>query len=163
MAANESMFTSDNEDWGTPACVLERVLRIDRIALDPCHGPAGKVQADTYYSQAEDGLSLPWRGGQGLVYMNPPYGRGIGDWVDKSIDEYTMGAEVVALVPARVETRWFYKYWAFAAAVCFWKGRLKFLGASDNSAPFPSAVVYLGDRVKRFDTAFRDAGIVLRL
>jgi len=163
MAMNESMFTSESEDWGTPACVLDKVLQFDRIALDPCAGPAGRVNADLLYGRAEDGLSLSWLRGNGIVYMNPPYGRGIGEWVDKSIQEYRIGAEIVALVPARVETRWFYKYWENATAICFWKGRLKFVGASDNSAPFPSAVVYLGDRAKRFEVAFRGAGVVIRL
>jgi site-specific DNA-methyltransferase (adenine-specific) len=50
------------------------------------------------------------------------------------------GATVVCLVPARTDTAWWHDYAAKAAEIRFVRGRLKF-GDSQNSAPFPSAVV----------------------
>lgn len=87
--------------------------------------------------------------------MNPPYGDKIGDWTDKLRTEYRNGSitEAVALVPARVDTAWFQP---FDYAI-FISGRLKFSGVH-NSAPFPSAVLYLGVNKKLFRSTFSDLG-----
>ena len=71
--------------------------------------------------------------------MNPPYGRGIGAWLEKAFRSAAMGATVVCLLPARTDTAWFQDY-AMKGEVRFIRGRLKF-GGHANSAPFPSAVV----------------------
>ena len=48
--------------------------------------------------------------------------------------------KVVMLIPARTDTKYWHNYVMKASEIHFVKGRLKF-GDSDNSAPFPSAVV----------------------
>jgi hypothetical protein len=85
------------------------------------------------------GLKQQW---SGKVFVNPPYGREIGQWVRKAWEESLHGTLVVCLVPARVDTRWWHDY-AKKGHVYFLRGRLKFGGAS-NSAPFPSAIVTFG-------------------
>src|SRR5690606_4287150 len=74
------------------------------------------------------------------VFMNPPYGRVIADWIRKAYEEAQAGALVVALIPARTDTRYWHEYVMKAAEIRLVKGRLKF-GNSRDSAPFPSAVV----------------------
>ena len=71
--------------------------------------------------------------------MNPPYGNEIKAWVEKAYITSLYGGTVVCLVPARVDTSW---WWDFCinGEIRFLRGRLKF-GTSANSAPFPSAVV----------------------
>lgn len=49
-------------------------------------------------------------------------------------------ATVVCLIPARTDTKYWHDFCMNASEIRFVKGRLKF-GDSDNSAPFPSAVV----------------------
>ena len=44
------------------------------------------------------------------------------------------------LIPARTDTKYWHNYVMKASEIYFVRGRLKF-GDSDNSAPFPSAVV----------------------
>ena len=74
------------------------------------------------------------------AFMNPPYGREIAAWVEKAYrSAKENGATVVCLLPARVDTRWWHDYCA-KGEVFFVRGRLKF-GGSENSAPFPNAVV----------------------
>ena len=70
--------------------------------------------------------------------MNPPYGREIKNWVKKASKE----RRVVALLPARTDTKWFhdYIYKKRKTEIRFIKGRLKF-GNAKNSAPFPSMIV----------------------
>jgi hypothetical protein len=64
----------------------------------------------------------------------------IGQWVQKAYESAQLGALVVCLLPARVDTRWWHDYVIPYAEVRYLKGRLKF-GGTGNSAPFPSAVV----------------------
>jgi site-specific DNA-methyltransferase (adenine-specific) len=71
--------------------------------------------------------------------MNPPYGREIGKWMKKAVEEWKRGNTVVCLVPARTDTAWWHDY-AIKGEIRFIRGRLKF-GGGKSSAPFPSAIV----------------------
>lgn len=154
-------YSSESAEWRTPDSIIRAVVLVmGQIDLDPCSNSryAPNVPAQAIYTREEDGLSKRWRG---RVYMNPPYGDEIGLWIEKLLAEYEHGEvrEAIALVPARTDTKWFQRL--FDYAICFVHGRLKFKGANgecDNSAPFPSAVVYLGDRLERFTTAFEPLG-----
>jgi hypothetical protein len=87
--------------------------------------------------------------------MNPPYGRGIGQWVEKAQQEYVDGRTdaVVMLLPARVDTGWWRTAVFNAHGFAIIRGRLTF---SDfpSAAPFPSAVVYYGPDLDGFRKAF---------
>ena len=86
----------------------------------------------------QDGLQHKW---EGRCWMNPPYGRKIGQWVQKAYESSLQGATVVCLLPARTDTAWWHDFCiAHAAKITFLRGRLKF-GDAKHSAPFPSAVV----------------------
>lgn len=75
-----------------------------------------------------------------IAFMNPPYGREIGRWMEKANDAAKEGATVVCLVPARTDTQWMHEVCIPYGSIEFIKGRLKFGGAK-NSAPFPSMIV----------------------
>jgi len=133
------------------------------VGLDPCSNPQSIVGAAEEWSleTSQDGLAPNW-GSYGPVYVNPPYGRGaIDQWAAKIALEGAFGVELIALLPARVDTSWFRAVWT-ARAVCFWSGRIKFLGA-ESGAPFPSALPYWGGHVDRFCEVFSAAGKVLVL
>jgi len=77
--------------------------------------------------------------------MNPPYGRGIIDWVRKAFFETRIGGcEVVGLLPARTDTKWWHQYVMRAHTVMLCQGRIKFEvhGVPKDAAPFPSAIAY---------------------
>ena len=82
--------------------------------------------------------------------MNPPYGREIGDWIQKAWDEKQNGVTTVCLVPARTDTKWWSIFWDHdihrvrdpSDEVRFVKGRIRFDGAP-AAAPFPSAIIVL--------------------
>ena len=82
---------------------------------------------------------FPKVGGGEVVFCNPPYGRELPKWVKKCYEE-SRHADVVMLIPARTDTRWFHDYIYGKAEIRFIKGRLKF-GNAKQSAPFPSMVV----------------------
>lgn len=152
-------MSSVRPDWNTPSIVLSKVRAIDQIVLDPCSNSNSIVGAQYTYdgsSLAMDGLIQTWQLG-GLVYVNPPYGQDIVAWTSKCAAEASQGVEIVSLVPARTDTKWWHTDIVGSDNVLFWSGRLKFLGAA-SSAPFPSAVVYWGERSKRFKKAFEGCG-----
>jgi phage N-6-adenine-methyltransferase len=152
------LFSSVKSEWYTPKKIIEGVVRLfGQIDLDPCSNDKENptVPALNHFTKEDDGLSHEWIG---KVYMNPPYGSDIPDWVEKVYWEYTKGTttEAVCLVPARTDTAWFNSLECFPRL--FIKGRLQFSGYH-NSAPFPSALFYLGDRVEDFVRIFSDLGV----
>ena len=127
-----TLFSSKTGEWATPQEFFDKLSwRFGPFDLDPCADPTNTKCAN-FFTEAENGLSKSWVGFTSFV--NPPYGRGIDQWI-RSED-----TKVVMLIPARTDTKYWHKYVMKADEVYFVKGRLKF-GDSDNSAPFPSAVV----------------------
>jgi phage N-6-adenine-methyltransferase len=155
-----ALMTSDSVEWYTPQHVVERVLAaLDGVDLDPCADAGRSIPAARHYTEAEDGLAHEWHG---RVYMNPPYARHVIEkWTGKLAAEFASGrvTEAIALVPARVDTRWWRDF--PARSVCFVNGRLKFSGV-EGSAPFPSALLYLGARPEVFDAVFSTVGRIYR-
>ncbi len=150
-------FSSDTPEWYTPHRIVQRVVSVlNQISLDPCSNNLVKpnVPAAKHYTKEHDGLSQPWGG---KVFMNPPYGDEIINWVRKLKNEYETGGvtEAIALVPARTDTEWFRLLREYAK--CFISGRLKFNDAL-VSAPFPSVSIYLGSDIERFVKMFGDIG-----
>lgn len=138
-AVQKVMFSSKTGEWATPQEFFDKLnWRFGPFDLDPCADPVNTKCAN-FYTEAEDGLSKDWAGH--TVFVNPPYGRGIDKWIQKAYTEsMNLDTRVVMLIPARTDTKYWHRYVMKAAEVHFVKGRLKF-GDSDNSAPFPSAVI----------------------
>ena len=100
----------------------------------------------------------------GTVFLNPPYGRTLNQWVTKSRLAVEEGHSdtVVALVPSRTDTGWWHDNVAGKAYAFLLRGRLKF-GDGKQSAPFPSALVIWGIKpvqVRRMKMEFPEAAIV---
>lgn len=130
-------FSSATPEWYTPQDFFERLNAEFNFTLDPC-STHENAKCEKHYTEADDGLKQSWHGE--TVFMNPPYGRPIKDWMRKAYESSNRnGATVVCLVPARTDTAWWHDY-AMHGEIRFLRGRLKFGGAMDN-APFPSAVV----------------------
>jgi phage N-6-adenine-methyltransferase len=123
-------FASTTDLWSTPQDLFDRLNTEFEFTLDVCATPEN-AKCTEFYTMAEDGLAQPWEG--------VPYGRAIGKWMHKALMAATAGATVVALVPARTDTKWWHDY-ATKGEIRFLPGRLKF-GGGEHSAPFPSAVV----------------------
>jgi phage N-6-adenine-methyltransferase len=130
-------FSSASCEWATPQDFFDELNARYAFTLDPCATPEN-AKCPNFYTKEQDGLRQPWTG---RVWMNPPYGRTIGQWIRKAWESVQQGeAElVVCLVPSRTDTAWWHDY-CESAEVTHLHGRLRFGGAK-NSAPFPSAVV----------------------
>ena len=140
MLANQGMFTSNTDIWATPQDFFNILNEEFGFELDVCALPEN-AKCQQYFCPDQDGLKQSW---EGKVWMNPPYGREIGLWVEKAYKKAQRpGTTVVCLLPARTDTKWWHDY-CLSGEIRFVKGRLKF-GGSSNSAPFPSAVVIFGE------------------
>jgi len=152
---NEGMFSSKSSEWETPQWLFDMLNRAYKFTLDPCCRNEN-AKCEKYYTEEDDGLSKNWEGE--TVFMNPPYGRKIGDWLKKAYEECKKNyTRVVCLVPARTDTAWWHDYVMKSKLVMLVRGRLKFVkwnyeqvadetdgvwvSSKESSAPFPSAIV----------------------
>ncbi len=138
--------SSIDGDWCTPRWILDLVVgAVGKFDLDPCSPGKGKsaVEARIHLTAQDDGLAHDWLGR--AVWLNPPYGKGIGNWLAKARHEVAVGHArcVVALIPARSDTDWFHRHCSGHADILLLKGRLHF-GDGPTPAPFPSALVGYG-------------------
>lgn len=143
------MFSSDKMDWQTPAGLFDYVSRkvggfdLDAAAHHSNHlcdrwlGPAGEW---------EDALSdRPWCEAGNTIWLNPPYGRNVGAWVERAYRETVApNLRVVCLIFARTDTQWWHDWVMKAELVQFIKGRIAFHrnGQSGQAAPAPSCLVH---------------------
>ena len=130
-------FSSRSNEWQTPPALFARLHSEFNFTLDPCASHENH-KCEKYFTKADNGLSKSWAGER--VFMNPPYGREIGHWVEKA---YRENALVVSLIPARTDTRYWHEYCMKANEIRFISGRVKF-GDGSQPAPFPSCIVVFG-------------------
>lgn len=143
---NKGLFSSNSNEWGTPQELFNKLNKEFNFTLDPCSSDESH-KCKKYYTMKDDGLTKDWS--KDIVFMNPPYGREIPDWIEKAYKESLKGAVVVGLLPARTDTKYFHNFIYNKSEIRFIKGRLKFEGFGDNkpckyfnsAAPFPSMIV----------------------
>ena len=129
-------FSSASDNWATPQAFFDACNQeFGPFTLDVCASPTN-AKCDRFFTVSDDGLKQLW---DGRVWMNPPYGRTIGRWMQKAYESSLAGAFVACLVPARTDTAWWHEY-AARGRVRFLRGRLRF-GGHKHGAPFPSALV----------------------
>ena len=128
-------------EWWTPPEVFQKLnIEFDIDVASP-KGGVDWIPAKKYFTKEDNGLEQEW---QGTVWMNPPYGRFTGSWLDKFI-EHNNG---IALVFSRTETQWFHNYALKADALSFTKGRFAFYknGIKGDSAAVGSLFIACGDK-----------------
>jgi len=146
-----ALFSSARQDWATPSSFIEwlRVERSVELDLDAAalHTTAKAPRyfgPDRTFAADRDGLAAPWRG---RVWLNPPFGREIGVWLEKCAQEIKRPEVecIWVLVPARTDTKWFHEIvMPNAYLVYLIKGRFNFScpGHVENAnAPFPNMLV----------------------
>lgn len=149
----------------TPEWFLECVRYVNIIRLDPCTTRANPTRAD-YIRTIDcepDGLETDWRhpGKRGLVFVNPPYGRGLMDgWARKICHEAGRGNEIIALVRGDTSTEWAHILFKECTFCCFPK-RIRFKGAT-GSPNFHNLVFYFGPNLDVFRVAFGRVGPIVR-
>lgn len=170
MATRVKGLTGEIE-WYTPRQYLDAAVEVmGGIELDPASSTAAQehVQADRWFTLAEDGLAQPWTG---RVFLNPPYAMpAIKQFTNKLVDSFTAGdvTEAIFLTNNATDTEWFHTAAQAAAAICFTRGRISFLQARDGellekcSPTHGQAFFYFGPNARGFKAVFSTFGITLR-
>lgn len=154
MPTGAAQLSSKSVEWRTPRSLALKYIDLHGLTTDVC-ATHGMEQLPHYFSPQQNGLVQSWQGLR--CWMNPPYGRGLKEWVRKACLEvmFCDCEVVVALLPVRTDTTWWHEFIIGKAHVEFLKGRLKFetptmidldegrvlATAPTQAAPFPSAIV----------------------
>jgi phage N-6-adenine-methyltransferase len=131
-------------EWGTPKWIVDPLSSaVGGFTLDPASGAKPEPYAENRFvgANGENGLERDWFG---HVWLNPPYGREHNkDWAEKTFNEAQRDEvkSITALVPASMETNWFQSYYGKADYFTFIDTRVKFHGAGEHNASFPSVIV----------------------
>ena len=138
MTLNLSLYQSDNTEWETPAHLFTALHKEFRFTLDAA-ASAKNAKVSRYYDQKQDALQLRW---SGRVWLNPPYGSMIPQFVEKARDEVLQKhcKLVVCLLPVRSDTQWWHRNVMHSTELRLLTRRLSFVG-SNNKAPFPACIV----------------------
>ena len=132
-------FSSQTPEWTTPPWLFDALDKEFGFTLDPCSTHTN-AKCAKHFIREDNGLAKSWR--DEVVFMNPPYGAEISDWMEKAHASASQeAATVVCLIAARTDTTWWQQY-AMKHEIRLLRGRLKF-GDGRNSAPFPSAGVVM--------------------
>jgi site-specific DNA-methyltransferase (adenine-specific) len=148
---NRVHFSSLYGKWSTDDGLFDELDKEFNFVLDAC-AEAGTAKCAKFFTVEDNALVQDWYVasgfGAGAIWCNPPYGRGVIDWVRKGFDESRKGCCVVMLLASRTDTLWFSEY-AARGEVRFIQGRLRF-GNAKNSAPFPSVVIIFDGSDSKF-------------
>lgn len=130
-------YSSASDEWSTPPDFFARMNAEFGFTLDAAASRANH-KCSRYFTAEDDALTQEWNG---VVWLNPPYSRGLqGRFLRKALESARGGATVVCLIPARTDTAVWHEIIFPYAEIRFVRGRLRFEGATAG-APFPSAVV----------------------
>jgi len=136
----------DKREWGTPQSLYYELYLEFKFTVDVC---ASSVNAKCvrYWDEETDGLVQDWS--KDVCWMNPPYGRELGQWMYKAYTESQRGATVVCLVPVCSDLGWWHDY-AMKGEIRFLRGRVSYIAGDKKAgaAPFPSAIVIFRPKEK---------------
>jgi phage N-6-adenine-methyltransferase len=143
--------STDKSEWCTPPKLYKQLdeefhFDIDAACnVDNCLCPFG-LAIEYQNSLETDWCNLPDFKQNPIMFLNPPYGRGIIEaFMKKAFEESQKGATVVCLVPFN-GAGWFKKYCLRAAEMRI-VGRVKYVGHDlegnpiENSPTFDSCIV----------------------
>ncbi len=161
------VINGGGDEWYTPPQYVEAAREVmGGIDLDPASNDiaAQWINATSYYTIHDNGLAKSW---EGRVWMNPPYSQPlVSQFFEKLLNEFEKGAvsEAIALTNNNTDTAWFHRVMQDVQALCFTRGRIKFLfeGINKKGRPTQGQVFYyLGPAPQRFVEVFSQFGTCL--
>lgn len=111
--------TNETVEWYTPPWLFEALGVV--FDVDPCANPDKSTPARRHICLPTDGLNAEW--GEGMAWVNPPYGAHLPAWIAR-LKQHGNG---IALVFVRTDTGWFQDNAPDAAL--FLRKRVRFIDA----------------------------------
>ena len=138
-------------DWETPVELFDALDSVFEFELDAA-ATAANTKCDNFISPQEDAFGVDWSSrvpAGSSVWLNPPYGRGVGKWLEKAYSESLRGITVVVLIMVRTDSNW-WKDWAMRAAeIRLIRGRVHFeRNGESGPATAPSAVLVFSEDLR---------------
>ena len=161
-------FGTGENEWYTPADHLALARKVlGAIDLDPASSEIANrtVQAERFFTIDDNGLESEWAG---RVWLNPPYAQpAISHFSEKMVAEVNSGRIDAALMLTHnyTDTAWFQRLARAASAICFTRGRVRFV-SPDGVLAAPTqgqAFFYFGHDVDLFVEVFASVGFVVEV
>jgi len=131
---------SSSTEWKTPKWLFDRLYEEFGFQIDAC-ASSSNTMCQAYIDEDQDCLETSW----GLTYklttvwMNPPWGRGVGKFIQRAYEQSKLNRMVVAcLLPANTDTRWWRDWVWKASEVRLITGRLHFVCEDGRTGPCPT-------------------------
>ncbi len=140
--------TVGEETWLTPVEIVRSLGPFDLDPATPQNGMPWRT-ATRMLKPSDDGLATFWPKSD-FVWHNPPYGKGMGEWLKKAANH----GNGLTLIFARTDTQAFHEnVWRHpnATAVFFFEGRLQFCNPKGNkvgSAGAASVLIAYGKKAR---------------
>jgi phage N-6-adenine-methyltransferase len=158
-------YNSGENEWYTPLKFIKSARNVmGSITLDPASSNEANeiVKAETIYTKEDDGLTKSWYGN---IWLNPPYAQPlISHFSNKLIEQLSNINQACVLTNNATETEWYQRMMLKCDAVCFIKGRVKFLDLDGDATGAPlqgQTIMYFGKNINEFDTEFSKYGICI--
>lgn len=131
------------DDWETPPALFDALNQEFHFTLDAAASMENKKASRFLTGPCEGercqftnrgigcGLCASWF--RENVWLNPPYGTGLGAWIEKAAREAARDAVTVMLLPANTDTAWFKRLWEVSSELRFLSGRVNFVGTTSSN------------------------------
>ncbi len=144
------------DEWYTPPEIFQALgVEFDLDVASPAWGRAYlSVPARHFICPPDDGLSAKW---EGFVWMNPPFGgrNGHVPWLRRFIEH----GNGLGLVRAYTSAAWFHDHVPAVDAVCFPRGKTKFVRPDGSRGNSPGHGIILMAMGPRATNALRCSGL----
>lgn len=159
---------SGENEWYTPSDYIESARQMmGSIDVDPASSEEANkiVGAKEFYTIQNNGLDENWKGN---VWMNPPYSQPlIAQFCNILVEKYKNKEinQACVLVNNATETTFFQNMLSVCLAICFIKGRIKFIDKEGKPSGAPlqgQAILYFGENLDDFVKEFKKHGIIMR-
>ncbi len=146
---SETGSSPGSDSWGTPRSLFEELNREFNFDLDAAASDENTMIPIRYLTKETNSLTQDWARMASSVWLNPPYGRGVGRWIEKAYHESLRGCTVVVLIFARTDTKWWQTWAMKAAQVRLLEGRVHFnQGDRTGPATAPSAILVFSEELR---------------
>lgn len=157
--------TCKDTEYFTPERVLAPVRDYfgGTISLDPATDLLNPTRASYFFTKEKDGLGQDWTY-YPSIFVNPPFGLVLKNWVKKIAEQAAEGCHIIALLPAnRFETEYLQKHFMKPrlSALCFVRKRIAFENKTTGtkvSNPYGSVLYLFNGQAMRFGSSFHDLG-----
>jgi site-specific DNA-methyltransferase (adenine-specific) len=128
-------------EWETPQDFFDTLNAEFHFTLDVCASHQN-AKCKRFCTKENSGLIAKWE--EEIVWLNPPYNRTIGIWIEKAYHESQRGATVVCLIQGRsTDTKMWHDYVMKASEIRFIKNRLHFTNNGKSARANISSVIVI--------------------